>query len=874
MNIRPTIKRALKIAVGAALVLALLLLAGAVALWIFLPRERIKNTLIEQLSKKLNQDVMIADVTVGFFPDAELVVEGVHVADSQTSQRIISAQEIRVETDLVKLVKGEYSLECIVVNAPVIHLIRDKDGKWNAQKLVSGMELPKRTAPKKPDAAEPSGEPPVRMVHIRNGSINVCDEASGRNFTIEQIEAVFDQPQDLLAVPYAVLRFPPIDASLSGKVTKVSRPDRILGIDTTLHVKKQGPLADFGSAALAADGRFADILLSVSGPTDRITLKGMFALENLITAGLTTNGSIEGALFPKEARFELAHLGVDFGKSRLSLNGSCTELWGSERKANLTGTAKVLLAEALAPLGENAVSRIEPDGWANMTFELAGSMEEMDVKTELDITEAGVTIHKTMRKPPGMPGSLNIDARYLIPNELIADRLELKIADAEVLGTATLRPGTKPWFQLSANTKRIPLKMLDRLPSICFEGGAAAANIELWQSTPAQRSADYVGEARVKDALLIVERMNEPFEISDSIIEFSSKVASMETSFLFDGKRNKAKAEVSHFGRPHIAGALQTEVLDINKITSSVVKRESRRRQEDAADSSHPEFYPRFSLEVLMEADSMYAGMIETGPVITTWQTNGRLHRFEPSKVKAFGGELEGMLEMRTGEGALKWVADFSGKNLELEKLSAQLRNDGKTNIKGPLNARANLTGAGASQGGSAMRSLAGDISLTVASGEITRYSWLKNIFLMIQLSPATFLVPGLREIAILNALVDAAKTRGRSLNPTNIAFTGIGGTFHINNGVAHTEDLRLESGIANLMFRGDIDLAEKRMDMIVRAAPLGSVGSLVEKIPLAGGTLNRAKEAAISTDFIVCGPLSDPDVKLEAMDKVLPGSD
>ncbi len=871
MKIPSNIKRVVKIAVGTAIVLAVLLLAAVIALWLFLPRERIKSTLVEQLSRRLNQDVIIADVSVGFYPDPELVAEGLHVVDKETSESIVSAQNIRLETEIAKLVKGEYSLEKIVVNAPVIHLVREKDGKWNVEKLVSGMEFPKAAAPKKPGVAEPVGEPPVHLVHIRNGRINVRDESSGRTATIEQIEAVFDRPQDLLAVPHAVLQFPPVDASLSGKITGVSKPDRILNINATLQVKKEGPLAHFGPAQLAADGRFADILLSASGPLERITVKATVAVENLLTGGLITNGRIEGTLSPQEKRFALAHLDVDFGGSALSANGSFTDLWGGERKANLKGTAKVMLAEALAPLGENVISNVEPEGRANLSFDLAGSMERMDVKAELDITEAGVTIPKAMRKPPGMPGSLRLDARYLNPKEFIGDRLELKIADAEVLGTATLRPGTEPWFHLSASTKSVPLKMLDRLPNICFEGGTAEATIEAWQSTPAQGSMDYVGEARVKNALLIVERMKEPFAISDSTIEFSSKVVSMETSFLFDGKHNKAKAEVSHFGRPHIAATLKTDVLDVNKITGSVVKDEQGGSDRHPEKPNAAEFHPQFSLELLIEADSMYAGIIETGPVITTWQTNGRVHRFEPSRVKAFGGELEGTLELITGDGPLTWAAEFSGKNLELEQLSGQLRGDGQTTIKGPLNARARLTGGGASPAGSAMRSLGGDVRLTVASGEITRYSWLKNIFLMIQLSPATFLVPGLREIAVLNALVDAAQTRGRSLDPKNIAFTEISGTFHINHGVAHTEDLRLESGIANLMFKGDVDLAEKRMDMIVRAAPLGSVGSLMEKIPLAGDSLKKAKEAAISTDFIVSGPLSDPVVKLEAIDKAIP---
>ena len=63
-------------------------------------------------------------------------------------------------------------------------------------------------------------------------------------------------------------------------------------------------------------------------------------------------------------------------------------------------------------------------------------------------------------------------------------------------------------------------------------------------------------------------------------------------------------------------------------------------------------------------------------------------------------------------------------------------------------------------------------------------------------------------------------------------------------------------------------------MDMIVTATPLGSVGSLMEKVPLAGEALKKAKETTIKTDFIVRGPLSDPEVKLQAVDKLMPKKD
>jgi uncharacterized protein YhdP len=134
--------------------------------------------------------------------------------------------------------------------------------------------------------------------------------------------------------------------------------------------------------------------------------------------------------------------------------------------------------------------------------------------------------------------------------------------------------------------------------------------------------------------------------------------------------------------------------------------------------------------------------------------------------------------------------------------------------------------------------------------------------------------VPGVREITLLNTVIDAAKTRGRSLDPSCIVFTKIDGAFRIEGGVAHTEDLRLESGVADLLFNGDVDLGGRSLDMRITATPLGSVGSVIGKVPVAGKKLKQAKERALSMDFTARGPIADPEVKLAAVEKILPKSE
>jgi uncharacterized protein involved in outer membrane biogenesis len=103
MNLSRNGKRLLKFAVALAVIVSVAVLAAAVVIWLFLPRERVKARITEELSDRLNQDVSIENVSVGFYPDIEFVAQGVRVVDRQASEEIVSAEDLRLDMNLLKL---------------------------------------------------------------------------------------------------------------------------------------------------------------------------------------------------------------------------------------------------------------------------------------------------------------------------------------------------------------------------------------------------------------------------------------------------------------------------------------------------------------------------------------------------------------------------------------------------------------------------------------------------------------------------------------------------------------------------------------------------------------------------------------------------
>ena len=862
-------KRAVKFLAVTGLVLAASVLAIAFAIWIFLPRDQIKAALVKELSERLKHDVQIEEISVGFYPDVEFVARGVHIIDKASSRPIVSARRVRIDLDLLKLLERKYVLEGIIIDSPTARLIRGEDRVWNIKRFIA--DIRSANMARKEDAGhkEPKGVTDIGPIRIRGGAVNVQDNISGKQLNASKIALTVDLKKDTVRIHSASASLPPVDATLSGLISHLSESAPLVDLKADVHVRKQGPFADLRPTGMRAGVSIADVFIEVNGRTTSVELDTSFSLNRLITAGIPTKGTLSGILQPKQGLLEVTALNVSFGESALSLSGACSNLWTEERSARLEGTTDISLQQVLTLADKERVSAFELEGTARTKIALTATMEKGSLKTECDLSDAGFTMPRIMHKPAGEPGSFMFAARYVAPDEIVVDTFEFMVGEGKVSGKGRIVPGIEPWLHVSFDSSGFPLESLNRLPAVSFAEGTITLAGDAWQSNPARKGMQYRSDAVIEHATLTPRGWTESLRDFDAIIEvYDQQAVVRDVSFAFGESSYSAEAGITHFGKPQIVGQFKTDMLNVDEIAGAFD------RPEDGGGvgpvTTGNRMRREFSVEMAVSADQMQAGKLLTGPVSTTWRTSGESHRFEPLQIKAFGGEVRGYFVIIAAEGDSRWVTEFSGRNMDVEELSMQLQ-DGKARLVGLMSAKADLSGAVSSNRNDILRSLGGDLRFTITDGEITRYSWLKNLFLLIQFSPPSLLVPGVREIGILNTVLDAAKTGGRSLDPTRVTFSKIDGAFHLTDGKAHTEDLRLESGVADLIFKGDVDLGEDHLDLQIRATPLGSLGSLMGKVPFAGDKLKKAKDAALSTSFVARGPIADPDVSLAVVDKILP---
>ncbi len=103
---------------------------------------------------------------------------------------------------------------------------------------------------------------------------------------------------------------------------------------------------------------------------------------------------------------------------------------------------------------------------------------------------------------------------------------------------------------------------------------------------------------------------------------------------------------------------------------------------------------------------------------------------------------------------------------------------------------------------------------------------------------------------------------RPPGLSKEGLYFESIGGNIDLAEGVAKTENIAMESPVFNAVVRGEANLNTKQVNAELGIQPLGTVDSLVSKLPIVGYLLTGDKEALYVDYFKVEGPLSDPDVR------------
>jgi len=846
-------KRSLKILGIGLLILGIISLAAMIVLWLFFPGEYVRDLISRELSDKLNQDITMSTFSVGFYPDLEFAAQNLRVVDPPSSREILSAEQVRLDLNVWELFNRRLAIQNITANSPRLDLARDAQGEWNVENLIGSV----RSGDEEAETSEPVSWIEFSTVSIENGFVNFNDESLGQQLSVSDLTGSLDLKEETLSINSASIVALPVEAKIKGTVAQLFKPSPVLDMNATLEINKEGLLADMQSIKVPVGTKVADISLEASGTIKEMKLSSTFSFNPLVTAEIPTKGDLRGTLQTEEGLFTVDAINAHFGKNALSLSGTLSNLWNQERTGHLKGTADIPLEDVVALAKIDTLSNFDLKGMVTASIALTASAEQLGLNTKFDLNNIGFSVPHLMNKQQGTPASLAVEAQYTVPDKLIIDTFELVFEKDKITGNAQVQTGTDPGFQVSLATSSFSLAHLNQIPVVGFPEGSAGISAKIWQSKSSSKDIQYSGDITVDNATLTVEPMNEPFKKINAQIKVADQKADIPAaSFLFGESHYRLEAEITELTTPKILGKVRGDVLDVNRIIAAFKKPKDKPEKKTSSSGTKG---LDFSLELDVEADEMLLDKFRTGTVSTTWHTTGRVQRFHPVQIAAFGGTLGGTFELAVMKEGTSWTTDCKGQQMKLEELWPQLYGEEKERTaKGYFNVEGTLSGGGSSpENGSAWETLNGQLVLTATDTTFVQSSLFHNILL------AT--------VGPVCTLLNNVTLKDRTIDANNISFKTVNGTVHLTNGTARTEDLYFDGSSVDFRFKGDIDFVKNYIDMKVQAIPLASVGALMGKVPLVGKGLDKAKRAALSYKFKVTGPLTKPEAELHSTEEVNP---
>ena len=160
------------------------------ALKLMFPIEKVKAQVQEQVKNKLDREVRFKDFSLSF--------RGVNITDFALSEKttfkdgtFIEAKQAHASIDLKALLHKQIKIESIGLNGLTLNIIKDKEGKFNFDDLLSGEE--QTTLNDTPN--EQTGQVlqiSAKQLYTKEATINFKDEATDTNFSVNNLNIQID----------------------------------------------------------------------------------------------------------------------------------------------------------------------------------------------------------------------------------------------------------------------------------------------------------------------------------------------------------------------------------------------------------------------------------------------------------------------------------------------------------------------------------------------------------------------------------------------------------------------------------------------------------------------------------------------------------
>lgn len=153
--------------------LLVLLVGGALALPLILDVNQYRGLIQTEAEKAVGRKVTLGEMSLSYIPF------GISVSPIEV-QDLVTARSVTVGARLMPLLSGEVAVSKVVIEAPVVSLVRRADGTWSVADLATGS-----TAPKADAEPSPARKVSLSKLVISDGIVRLHNEAAGAAGALE-----------------------------------------------------------------------------------------------------------------------------------------------------------------------------------------------------------------------------------------------------------------------------------------------------------------------------------------------------------------------------------------------------------------------------------------------------------------------------------------------------------------------------------------------------------------------------------------------------------------------------------------------------------------------------------------------------------------
>lgn len=520
-----------------------------------------KDYLLDKAETTLGRDVTIDDIGVTLSGGIGVKLTNVAIADDPafSDAGFVTAKDLTIRVKFWPLLKKQVEVKRLVLNEPVINVIRSETGVLNVTTIASGGD---RAGSTTEAGGEASGKQPaaaaslaLAFADIKNGTFRFDDRGSGVVIDINRVD---------LKVKNAGL----------GKVGEIEFAAAIFAEDQNVELEGSvGPIDRLGAPADLAP---TPVRLEVSiGPLSADEIRGVLPespqlkkLEDLKLGDVQMSfkvGGTMGALEMSDAVVKSSLLGAQEPNVLLRADVGPLDVTGPVGHSNnvnfsaqlqlkpisLAAVSDFIVASSPTKAKSGGEPPLPPElslaGDCALEATVSGSADGLRVDLDVDLTDGSIEFADKFRKPAGVPLRARSKIGY---SQLVmaVESAKVTLADLNVDATGGIdMSNLYPMLDLSIRSNETDVsKLAGLLPALqpMSVGGIVrlAATIKSREKDAQNPSVN--GSLEIENGRATLEQLPEPVSNVNAIVSFTDQSARLEQTSLRVG-RSMVKAQGS-----------------------------------------------------------------------------------------------------------------------------------------------------------------------------------------------------------------------------------------------------------------------------------------------------------------------------------------